>query len=53
MQDKPLATAGNAPATWRVKLDDPVQAKYWLVWITRLVPDDGAYRAGIADLRFT
>jgi eukaryotic-like serine/threonine-protein kinase len=53
LQSKPVATTGGAPATWRVQPDRPVQAKYWLVWITRLVPNDGGYRAGVADLRFT
>ena len=27
-------------------------ARYWLVWITRLPPDSGQFRAGINELRF-
>ena len=27
-------------------------ARYWLVWITRLPPDSGQFRAGIKELRF-
>src|SRR4051794_21180617 len=53
MSSKPLASTGSAPGVWRVQPDQPVHAKYWLVWISKLAPDDGAYRAGIADLRFT
>ena len=51
-QGKAQATTDSAPARWRVQLDQPTHAKYWLVWITKLVPDGGGYRAGIADLRF-
>jgi hypothetical protein len=52
LQGKPQAATDSAPAKWRAQLDQPMHAKYWLVWITQLVPDGGGYRAGIADLRF-
>jgi serine/threonine-protein kinase len=29
-----------------------VTARYWLVWFTRLAPNDGGYRAGIAEASF-
>ena len=53
LQSKPIATTNGAPSTWRVQPDQPKQATYWLIWISKLAPDDGAYRAGVADLRFT
>ena len=53
LQQAPQAKTASAPQVWRVQLDQPTHAAYWLVWITKLVPDDGAYRAGIADLRVT
>lgn len=49
---KPLAVTSSAPAQWRVTLPKPVKAQTWLIWITRLVPDSGGYRAGVGDVRF-
>ena len=49
----PVATSGSAPKVWRIRLDKPVRSSSWLVWFTKLVPDGGGYRAGIADIRFT
>jgi serine/threonine-protein kinase len=53
LQQHAQATTGSAPRLWRVQLDAPIHAKYWLVWITKLAPDGGSYRAGIADVHFT
>ena len=50
---KPLASTDSAPKTWRITLDQPVHSASYLIWFTKLVPDDGGYRAGIADIRFT
>jgi len=51
-QGKPLASTSSAPSEWRVTLPSPTKAQTWLVWITRLAPDSGGYRAGIGDVRF-
>ena len=51
-QGKPLATTASAPPQWQVTLPAPVHAQSWLIWITRLVPDSGGYRAGVADVQF-
>ena len=49
----PVATTGSAPKVWRIRLDQATRSSSWLVWFTKLVPDSGGYRAGIADIRFT
>jgi hypothetical protein len=49
---KSLASTRSAPKVWRITLDQPSHASSFLVWFTKLVPDDGGYRAGIADIRF-
>lgn len=37
----------------KLLFDQPVQARYWLVWITDLVEvEDGRFRASIAEIRF-
>jgi serine/threonine protein kinase len=51
-QSKPLATTSSAPTEWRVVLPSPVNAQTWMIWITRLVPDSGGYRAGVANVDF-
>jgi hypothetical protein len=51
-QSKPLATTSSAPTEWRVVLPSPVHAQTWMIWITRLVPDSGGYRAGVANVDF-
>ena len=51
-QGKPLATTSAAPSQWQVTLPATEHAQSWLLWITRLVPDSGGYRAGVADVRF-
>ena len=50
---KPVAATHSAPNVWRIRLSQPTRSTSWLVWITKLVPDGGGYRAGIADIRFT
>ncbi|HET6817233.1 MAG TPA: serine/threonine-protein kinase [Mycobacteriales bacterium] len=50
---RPVAATQSAPGVWRIHLDPSVHSSSWLVWITKLVPDGGGYRAGIADIRFT
>jgi hypothetical protein len=49
----PLATTASAPKVWRITLDQQTRSASYLVWFTKLVPDDGGYRAGIADIRFS
>lgn len=49
---QPVAATSSAPSEWRVSLTAPVKASSWLLWITRLVPDSGGYRAGVADVQF-
>jgi hypothetical protein len=51
-QSKPVATTSSAPTEWRVVLPSPVDAQTWMIWITRLVPDSGGYRAGVANVDF-
>ncbi len=47
---QPLARTTSAPADWKVSLPRSERSRYWLVWITRLVPDGGGYRAGIGEI---
>jgi hypothetical protein len=46
-----VGSAGDAPSTWTLHPD--VTARYWLVWFTRLAPDDGGFRAGVAEASFS
>lgn len=48
----PAATAQRASTTVRLPVSPEVRGRYWLVWITSLVPSEGGYRAGIREVRF-
>lgn len=50
---QPAATATGAPARLRLEIPPEVRGRYWLVWITRLVPSQGGYRAGIREVGFS
>jgi hypothetical protein len=47
-----FAVAGSATldGTTKVQFDKAVTARYVLVWITKLVPSDGGYRANLAEV---
>lgn len=49
---EPVATLSGAPAHQDVQVPEGRTARYWLVWITHLGPDDGRYRAGVAEIAF-
>jgi putative peptidoglycan lipid II flippase len=42
------ATATGTAIT--IKPARPTTARYWLVWVTKLAPDGGGYRANIAEI---
>jgi hypothetical protein len=46
-----LAEVNEAQATSPIELDEPVSARYWLVWITALPGGEGG-RAEIAEVSF-
>jgi serine/threonine protein kinase len=46
-----LGTVGEAPSATVVELDEPVEARYWLVWFTSLPRDGGDHRTTIQELR--
>lgn len=57
--DQPPAQAGDLPtvarrsgarASVRLNLAQPVTARYWLVWFTKLPPDGGGFRVGVAEV---
>src|SRR3954470_7093769 len=45
-----VGSSSSAPGT--MTLHPTTAARYWLVWFTKLAPDDGAYRAGVAEASF-
>lgn len=45
-----LATARSASGTVTLRPEGNVQARYLLVWLTKLPPGDGGYRGGIAEI---
>lgn len=46
-----VAAMADTEAVARLVPDAPVTARYLLVWITRLPPDDGRFRTGISELQ--
>ncbi|HET6816937.1 MAG TPA: hypothetical protein VFH66_06895 [Mycobacteriales bacterium] len=49
--DLPLvARRTDAPASLRVNLTQPVTARYWLLWFTKLPADNGGFRVGVAEV---
>ncbi len=49
--DLPLvATRSDAGDHVQVNLDNPVRARYWLVWFTNLPPEGGGFQVGVAEL---
>lgn len=51
LMSSPAVTQSSAAPSSLV-VHPTVSARYWLVWFTKLAPDDGAYRAGIAEASF-
>jgi hypothetical protein len=46
-------TVGSSPSAGTTLVLHPkVTARYWLVWFTKLAPNDGGYRAGVAEASF-
>lgn len=45
-----IATISESAAEATQTLDEPVTARYLLVWFTRLPLDDGNYRGGVAEV---
>src|SRR5437763_2241958 len=45
-----VGSSSSAPGT--LTLHPTTTARYWLIWFTKLAPDDGAYRAGVAEASF-
>jgi hypothetical protein len=45
-----VARRGDARASARLALPHAVTARYWLVWFTRLPPDGGGFRVGVAEV---
>ena len=50
MSSAAIGRSSSAPGT--MALQPKVTARYWLVWFTQLAPDDGEYRAGVAEASF-
>ena len=50
MSAQKVGGAANAPS--QLSLHPTTTARYWLVWFTQLAPNDGAYRAGVAEASF-
>jgi serine/threonine-protein kinase len=46
------AVGSSASAPSVLTLRPTTTARYWLVWFTKLAPNDGAYRAGVAEATF-
>ena len=47
----PVGTLDNAPQNAVVPVHD-ARGRYWLFWLTKLPPDGGGYRVGVAELAF-
>ena len=45
-----VAQRSDARASVRLTLSHPVTARYWLVWFTKLPPDGGGFRVGVAEV---
>ena len=45
-----VARRTDAHASLRVNLSHAVTARYWLVWFTKLPPDSGGFRVGVAEV---
>jgi eukaryotic-like serine/threonine-protein kinase len=48
-----VARVTDAETEARVRLDDAVEARVWLLWFTSLPPDGSEYRARVSDVVFT
>ena len=47
-----LAQAVDAPSRVTLRLAQPHQARYWLVWLTKLPKGSGGFHGGVAELTF-
>jgi putative peptidoglycan lipid II flippase len=45
-----VAQRSDARSSLRLTLSHPVTARYWLVWFTKLPPDAGGFRVGVAEV---
>lgn len=45
-----VAGRRGAGASLRLNLAHPTRARYWLVWFTKLPPDNGGFRVGVAEV---
>jgi len=45
-----VASRDNAPAASRIKLTQPVKARFWLLWVTSLPRSGNDYRLGVAEI---
>ena len=45
-----VADRADARASVRLTFPHPVAARYWLVWFTKLPPDGGGFRVGVAEV---
>ena len=45
-----VAERSDARASLRLNLAHPVTARYWLIWFTKLPPDTGGFRVGVAEV---
>jgi putative peptidoglycan lipid II flippase len=45
-----VASQVNSPATTHLTMDQPVTARYWLVWFTSLPKSGADYRLGVAEI---
>jgi hypothetical protein len=45
-----VAQRSDARSSLRLNLAHPVTARYWLVWFTKLPPDAGGFRVGVAEV---
>jgi hypothetical protein len=48
-----VATAGTVDGTTDLAFDEPVTARYVLVWVTGLTPADGGFAGGLAEVVVT
>jgi hypothetical protein len=48
-----VATEAAASGATSLAVEEPAKHRYWLVWVTRLAPQDGGYRAVLRDVVVT
>jgi eukaryotic-like serine/threonine-protein kinase len=48
-----VARVEDAETESRIRLDEPIEARAWLVWFTSLPPDGSQFRARVSEIVFT